>query len=407
MSTNSFSQTTLYRVKRSVAQTLRALAPLVRSPFRSGRMLIVRHDAIGDYILFRNFLETLSANPRWNKYKITLLGNSAFRDIAEKLDSKYVSEFIWVDNASLKDEKYFMSLVARLKQRGFDVAVNPVHSRAYVYDYLLHLSGSKKLIGSVGDIVGYDNENEKKVGDNYYDQLIPIPTYSQFEFYRNRVFFQALTGEKDQTVLKLPFETSPLIDQSGLNIVLFPGAGIPARQWPASSFATLIDKIANAAPGRCRFIIAGGPGDSPLAREIASLVSTALIDITGKTTLTELINVIGGSQLLISNETSAVHIAAGTGVPAVCVSNGNHFGRFNPYPQELADKIITVYPKDDFYSDKESVRRDLVEAYRIRSTIDIKLITVDRLVNVVKEKISNLGKRGIEVPAALDIFKKL
>lgn len=383
------------------------MAPWVRSPFRSGRVLIVRTDAIGDYILFRNFLPTFSNSSRWSKYKVTLLGNAAFRDIAESFDNDHVAEFIWVDTAALKDEKYFLSIVTKLKQRGFDVAINPVHSRGYTYDYLLHLSGSKKLIGSVGDVVGYDNEEQKKVGDSYYDQLIQAPSYSQFEFFRNRSFFETLTGEKDRTDLSLPLGKSRHIDESKINIVLFPGAGIPARQWPTASFAALADRLEKTAPGSFRFIIAGGPADSKLANEIRSLVGVNILDVTGKTSLTELIDMVGGCQLLISNETSAVHMAAATGAPAICISNGNHFGRFNPYPAGLSEKIITVYPLDSFYSDDPKKINEMIEACRIASTFDITLITVDRLVSVVNEKISNLERRNIEVSRALAAFKKL
>lgn len=37
-------------------------------------LLLVRLDAIGDYVLFRNFIEILKKSERYKGYKITLLG---------------------------------------------------------------------------------------------------------------------------------------------------------------------------------------------------------------------------------------------------------------------------------------------------------------------------------------------
>ena len=47
-------------------------------------ILLIRLDAIGDYILFRNFIEVLKRNPKYSDYKITLLGNIVWRELAEK-----------------------------------------------------------------------------------------------------------------------------------------------------------------------------------------------------------------------------------------------------------------------------------------------------------------------------------
>ena len=54
----------------------------------SKNLLIVKMDAIGDYILFRNFLKAIKEDKKYSKYKITLCGNSVWKDISEKFDSK-------------------------------------------------------------------------------------------------------------------------------------------------------------------------------------------------------------------------------------------------------------------------------------------------------------------------------
>ncbi len=47
----------------------------------SNSLLIVRLDAIGDYILFRNFLKVIRNSEKFNNYTITLCGNTLWKDI--------------------------------------------------------------------------------------------------------------------------------------------------------------------------------------------------------------------------------------------------------------------------------------------------------------------------------------
>jgi ADP-heptose:LPS heptosyltransferase len=72
--------------------------------------------------------------------------------------------------------------------------------------------------------------------------------------------------------------------------------------------------------------------------------------LSGKTTLQELAELIRGAEILISNETSAVHIAAAVGTNSVCILGGGHFGRFLPYPKHVkgarpivADKYMPCF----------------------------------------------------------------
>ena len=60
-------------------------------------LLLLRLDSIGDYILFRNFIRALKESKKYKDYKITLCGNSRWKDLALHLDKQYITEYIWVD----------------------------------------------------------------------------------------------------------------------------------------------------------------------------------------------------------------------------------------------------------------------------------------------------------------------
>lgn len=60
------------------------------------RLLIIKTDAIGDYILFRNFIEVVKRSDLYRDYEIDLLGNVLWQDIALKYDQPYIENFIFI-----------------------------------------------------------------------------------------------------------------------------------------------------------------------------------------------------------------------------------------------------------------------------------------------------------------------
>lgn len=58
------------------------------------------------------------------------------------------------------------------------------------------------------------------------------------------------------------------------------------------------------------------------------------MDLTGKTTVSQVIDIIGNAEFVVTNDTSGVHIAAATGTPSVAIAGGWHFKRFLPYSIE-------------------------------------------------------------------------
>ena len=68
-------------------------------------------DHIGDYVLFRNYIELIKKSNKYKDYSITLLGNSVWKDFSENLDNKYIDKFI-----SLNREKFEKNFIYRYKK---------------------------------------------------------------------------------------------------------------------------------------------------------------------------------------------------------------------------------------------------------------------------------------------------
>lgn len=105
------------------------------------------------------------------------------------------------------------------------------------------------------------------------------------------------------------------LDEGTLWLGLNPGAEYgPAKRWPAERFAVVARELASVA--RARWLLFGGPADRGLTARIAAEVPGAL-DCAGRTTLRELMALLAGCRLLLTNDTGPMHLAAALGTPVV------------------------------------------------------------------------------------------
>lgn len=306
------------------------------------RLLLIRPDAIGDYVLFRNFLEIIRKSEKFNKYHITLLGNRICRNLAEHLDIKYVDEFLWVDIKKLwKNPVYRIKIINQLNSKGYEFIFNTVFSRRYYVDKLVHAVSASSKVGVDGDL-----RNmlflQKMLGDKFYDQLIKIPA-TVFEFDRNKQIIGEFIGEKVE--IKIPeIRLTPLHERNNGKgyVVLFPEASAPYKVWDYRKFSETADHIVK--NYGYEVVLAGT--DNILAEKIMDHSGSGNIrSYAGKTNLTELTALISKAVLLITNDTVAVHIGVALSVKVICVFNGMHFGNFVPYPEGVYDELKVVCPK--------------------------------------------------------------
>ena len=117
-------------------------------------------------------------------------------------------------------------------------------------------------------------------------------------------------------------------------VILFPGAGWSGRQWPAGRFSEVANHL-HAEMGIAT-VVCGSAAESSLCQEVAKGIDAPAINFAGETSLPEFVELVRGAELLVGNETSAIHIAAAVGTPSACILGGGHYGRFLPYAVEAA-----------------------------------------------------------------------
>lgn len=301
------------------------------------RVLIVRMDAIGDYILWRNAAERLISDYASRGYETVLLANSMWAELAQK---DLLPHEVWKINVKqfATNPLYRFRYGLKLANGNFNTVINPAYSRSFVLsDSAVRMSSARTRLGSAGDEASIIPAL-KKVSDRWYTRIFPSAKASVMELSRNAEFMRQL-GYKD-FIAEMPRFNPRVIEQpeelSGQRyVVLFPGASWAGRQWPTSHFAD-VARRAYKETGVIT-VICGGPAEVSLSDALASMLDVPCINLTGKTSLCQLIGAIKNAVAVVSNETSAAHIAAAVDTPVVCVLGGGHFGRFMPYQLESSD----------------------------------------------------------------------
>ncbi len=99
--------------------------------------------------------------------------------------------------------------------------------------------------------------------------------------------------------------------------ILNPGSNWPPRRWPVDRFAQLADFLASRMG--VKVVISGAVRDRELAREIQKKSSTPLISMAGETSLEELGAMMELSQLVVSNDSGPMHLAAAVKAPLIAL----------------------------------------------------------------------------------------
>lgn len=130
--------------------------------------------------------------------------------------------------------------------------------------------------------------------------------------------------------LGLPLEAAP--------VIFCPGAEYgPAKRWPARHFAALARKIG--ADGTAVWLI-GSAKDAPVGAEIARLAEGAALDLCGRTTLEQALDLIASARAVVTNDSGLMHVAAALDVPLVALY-GSSSPAYTP-PLSARAKILSL-----------------------------------------------------------------
>jgi len=325
-----------------------AAALATQPPPDPRRVLVVRNDSIGDYLLYRPWLRRLSAAAHHRGQHLVLVANALWAPLAQAWDGDLAAEIIPVQfDRFFKDLAYRAAIVQRIGQLGAGEVIYPLHVREPAAENFIRFLRAPVRVASQG---GHVHDPWFALLDAGYTRLLPTTRTVLFEYHRNQEFFEhwqhhalapaaaaALPEAAAPLTLPLAVQEAGAVLAAQPYLVLFPGASARQKRWPAQRFGELAKALHQHYGPRYRLVVAGSPGDNAYVPALVRAAGPAVpIDNQcGQTDLPGLATLIAGAQLLISNDTVAAHLAAQASTPCVVLLMGENYGKFFPYPPAL------------------------------------------------------------------------
>ena len=283
------------------------------------RILIVRTDRIGDVILSTPVIKAMrQAYP--NAY-IAMMVSPYAKEIID--GNPYLDEVITYD----KDGKHKSWLGSakfsqRLKKKKFDLALvlhptNRVHLITFFAQIKKRVGYNRKLGFLLTDQIEHTKQSGQKheveynfdlvrrLGIEPQDKNLFIPIKEESEKWADALFMVENIKSADKL------------------LGIHPAASCPSKIWPLERFARAADTLAQQY-GFTTLLFAG-PKDLKLAQHLAGLMTSRVINLAGKASISQLATLIKRCELFISNDSGPVHIASAVGTPVISI-----FGRNQP-----------------------------------------------------------------------------
>ncbi len=308
-----------------------------RQTLNTKGILLIRFSHIGDFVLWLDAAKEF--RHIYPEEKITFVCDR-YKDVcmlAEK--TGYFDEVIVLRTRGIG--RIFGILKAmRLKCR---IVINADPSRTVLSDLIVLAVQAQERIAQKADTTRMSKRQVRR-SDGVYHRIIRCGGIHTMELIRNAQFIRGLS--KDNTFCAAVPQIAPLLPQSEVRktlhlpdryFVLCPGGEVPQKYWDAKKYAAVLNKIF--AQERSLYcIVVGTTGEENELQKICQHINTVekkrILSRIGKTSLIDYIELIRCAAFLLSNDTSAAHIAAATGTQAVVIAQSWDWGRFYPYRVE-------------------------------------------------------------------------
>jgi len=213
-----------------------------------------------------------------------------------------------------------------------------------------------------------------------------FPRQEKHEVERRMDLVRALGCSVDTPALQLPqrFRRKP---GPGLTIGIQSGAADHYKVWPEERFAETILRLSEQYPD-ARFILTGSPEERAACDRIRmASIPERVENLCGKTSLEQLVEVVAGLDLLITNDTGTLHVAAALDVPTLALFSPTSCLEFGAWGPSRLHHVIQKPPPDDLKLPKKQ-----------RSNAGMQQISVDEVVSEARTLLHNTSGKSDKLP---------
>lgn len=294
------------------------------------RILVVKLDGIGDYILCIPFLRTLRSTAP--SATVTLVVSSSVMPLAER--NATVDRVVpYTPASSVVVREVFGPIRAfrfgRSIRAAYDLALIPRWDFDKFHAAFVALgAGAACRVGFSEDVSEF-----KRRRNPGYDRLLDVAVHEpviQHEVEANLALLSRLgvrINGRDRA-LELPLQkedtdramdvVGSLVDTGRPIVALGIGAGAPFRRWPVGRFVELGRELARARD--VNFLVVGGAEDADVGRQVADAIGSNAVTIAGALSLPTTAAALRLAAVFVGNDSGPMHLAGAVGVPVVEIS---------------------------------------------------------------------------------------
>lgn len=342
------------------------------------RVLILRPDHLGDLILFSGALKHIKK--RWpkahiaicvRKYGLELLEYCPYVDELipyERLQSDFWGQgrIDWLPKFPFSYRlgnilrKNFPALARR--KNGIDIAALPqsdiailpiLAPRREYHQYMRQIPANQK-IGICGNHTNQTLEEDKASRNLYSSQMDASALPWDFKEVHATSLFLTFLGidvpveelwpelwtkkedqkKADESIIKKPGQTV---------LGIAPGvSSMEGKNLPSQWFADVLGLLDSA---DLQVVLLGSPADQKACNGVAKAIQNSsktsrVLNMAGKTNAREMIECLKACDLILSQETAALHAAVAIRKPVVGIVGGGHYGRFYPWGDTKLSKPV-------------------------------------------------------------------
>jgi lipopolysaccharide heptosyltransferase I len=281
------------------------IAPSRLARLEPGRVCIIKPSSLGDVIHALPIIAALRS--RWPSSHLAWVVNRPFQEVLQNHPD--LNELIVHDRGPGRSGiGSAVKLFRRLSGSRFDLSID-----------LQGLLRSALMTAATGAAVRVGMADAREGARWFYTDVVDAPRLSLHAVERVRRVAQALGAAFSEPRFRLPISEgdrrwarATLSGVPSPRVVLNLGARWPTKRWPPEHFAE-IGRRASAEFG-AGLIAVGSAVDRPLVEALLRLSNpSSVIDLCGRTGLLQLGAIAVESDLMISNDTGPLHLAAAAG----------------------------------------------------------------------------------------------
>ena len=284
-------------------------------------ILCVRLDAMGDVLMTTPALQALRHSlPHCRLTLLTSASGAEAGRLAPSIEEVIVYEAPWMKSAAPRESSApDHAMAQQLRNRHFDGAVIFT-----VYTQSALPAAFLCLLADIPLRLAHCRENPYRLLTDWVNELEP-DTCIRHEVRRQLDLVAAIgcTGPDDRLTITIGSNASeqvdrllsPCIDRKRCWIVIHPGATALSRRYPLASFAAVAGQLARR--HACQIVWTGSQAEAGMIDEAQQAMQEPSVSLAGRLSVEELASVIAKAPLVISNNTSAVHLASAAGTPVV------------------------------------------------------------------------------------------